>query len=98
MAAVQAITGWGAGLTSRTCRRATRTSPITSTVAAMVSPTASPTQKPRAPIGGWSIQREPSQVDQRFWERQRIRILDVPLEDWVDAIVEQVEALRERPA
>jgi hypothetical protein len=47
---------------------------------------------------GWSIQREPSQVDQSFWERQRIRILDVALEDWVDAIVKQVEAMRERPA
>jgi SIR2-like domain len=47
---------------------------------------------------GWSIQRGPSEVDRRFWERQRIRILDVALEDWVDAMVEQVDALRESPA
>jgi SIR2-like protein len=38
--------------------------------------------------GGWSIQRGPSEVDQRFWARQRIEILDVPLEDWVDAMLE----------
>ena len=40
--------------------------------------------------GGWSIQRSPSEVDQRFWARQGIEILDVPLEDWVDAIGEQL--------
>jgi SIR2-like domain len=39
--------------------------------------------------GGWSIQRAPSEVDLRFWARQRIEILDVPLEDWVDAMLEQ---------
>jgi hypothetical protein len=39
--------------------------------------------------GGWSIQRGPSEVDRRFWARQRIEILDVPLEDWVDAMLEQ---------
>jgi len=39
--------------------------------------------------GGWSIQRGPSEVDLRFWARQRIEILDVPLEDWVDAMLEQ---------
>jgi hypothetical protein len=36
--------------------------------------------------GGWSIQRRPSEVDKRFWARQRIEILDVPLEDWVDSM------------
>ena len=39
--------------------------------------------------GGWSIQRGPSEFDKRFWARQRIEILDVPLEDWVDAMREQ---------
>ena len=34
--------------------------------------------------GGWSIQRKPSKVDERFWARQRIEILDFALEDWVD--------------
>ena len=27
--------------------------------------------------GGWSIQLDPSEIDQRFWARQRIEILDV---------------------
>jgi SIR2-like domain len=40
--------------------------------------------------GGWSIQRSPSEVDMRFWARQRIEILDVPLEEWVDAMLEQL--------
>jgi hypothetical protein len=39
--------------------------------------------------GGWSVQRAPGELDQRFWARQRIEILDVALEDWVDAIREQ---------
>jgi SIR2-like domain len=39
--------------------------------------------------GGWSIQRSPSEVDKRFWARQRIEILAVPLEDWVDSMREQ---------
>jgi hypothetical protein len=41
--------------------------------------------------GGWSIQREPSEVDLRFWARQGIEILDVPLEDWVDAMQQLYE-------
>jgi hypothetical protein len=36
--------------------------------------------------GGWSIQRRPSEIDKRFWARQRIEMLDAPLEDWIDAI------------
>jgi hypothetical protein len=39
--------------------------------------------------GGWSIQRSPSELDERFWARQRIEILAVPLEDWVDSMREQ---------
>jgi SIR2-like domain len=39
--------------------------------------------------GGWSIQRRPSEVDKRFWARQGIEILAVPLEDWVDSMREQ---------
>jgi hypothetical protein len=41
--------------------------------------------------GGWSIQRGPSEVDLRFWARQRIEILDVPLEDWVDTMLDQLQ-------
>jgi hypothetical protein len=40
--------------------------------------------------GGWSIQRNPSELDRMFWDRQRIKILDVPLEDWVDAMRAQL--------
>jgi hypothetical protein len=36
--------------------------------------------------GGWSIQRNPGELDERLWSRQRIEILDVSLEDWVDAM------------
>jgi hypothetical protein len=36
--------------------------------------------------GGWSIQLRPSEIDRRFWARQRIEILDVALEDWVEAM------------
>jgi SIR2-like domain len=40
--------------------------------------------------GGWAIQRSPSDVDLKFWAQQRIEILDVPLEDWVDVMLEQI--------
>ena len=40
--------------------------------------------------GGWSIQLHPSEVDLRFWARQGIEILDFPLEDWVDGMLEQL--------
>jgi hypothetical protein len=40
--------------------------------------------------GGWSIQRSPSEIDRRFWARQRIEILDLALEDWVDGMRRQL--------
>jgi SIR2-like domain len=40
--------------------------------------------------GGWAIQREPSEIDKRFWARQRIEILDYALEDWVEAMRTQL--------
>jgi hypothetical protein len=36
--------------------------------------------------GGWSIQRRPSEIDKRFWARQRIEVLGFDLEDWVEAM------------
>jgi hypothetical protein len=36
--------------------------------------------------GGWAIQLDPSEIDKRFWARQRIEILGVALEEWVEAI------------
>jgi SIR2-like domain len=41
--------------------------------------------------GGWSIQRSPSEIDRRFWARQRIEILDLALEDWVDGMRDRLE-------
>jgi hypothetical protein len=41
--------------------------------------------------GGWSIQRNPSEIDKRFWARQRIDILDVALEEWVDVMRERLQ-------
>jgi hypothetical protein len=38
----------------------------------------------------WAIQREPSEIDRRFWERHRVEILNVSLEDWVDAMRAQL--------
>jgi hypothetical protein len=40
--------------------------------------------------GGWAIQREPGEIDRRFWARQRIEILDFALEAWVDAMRAQL--------
>src|SRR4029453_5625197 len=41
--------------------------------------------------GGWSIQRGPSEIDRRFWALQRIEVLDVRLEEWVEAMRGQLE-------
>jgi len=41
--------------------------------------------------GGWSIQRNPSEIDKRFWARQRIDILDVALEEWVDVMRDHLQ-------
>jgi hypothetical protein len=34
----------------------------------------------------WAIQRAPDEIDQRFWERHGVEILDRGLADWVDAM------------
>jgi hypothetical protein len=41
-------------------------------------------------FGSWAIQRNPSQIDQRFWERNGVDIVDFPLEQWVDGMREQL--------
>jgi hypothetical protein len=38
----------------------------------------------------WAIQRDPSEIDRRFWDRHRVEILEIALEDWVDALREQL--------
>jgi hypothetical protein len=40
--------------------------------------------------GGWAIQLHPSEIDRRFWARQRIEILELALEAWVDSMREQL--------
>lgn len=41
-------------------------------------------------FASWAIQRNPSEIDRRFWERHGVEIVDVPLEEWVDAMGEQL--------
>jgi SIR2-like domain len=45
----------------------------------------------RRRFGSWAIQRDPSEIDRRFWERHGVEIINVPLEDWVDAMHEQMK-------
>lgn len=40
--------------------------------------------------GGWSIQLKPSEIDRKFWARYGIDIFDIPLEHWVDSMMEHV--------
>jgi len=37
-------------------------------------------------FASWAIQRDPDEVDRKFWDRHRVEILDRALEDWVDAM------------
>jgi hypothetical protein len=41
-------------------------------------------------FASWAIQRDPSDIDRRFWERHRVEILEVALEEWVDAMRQQL--------
>ena len=38
----------------------------------------------------WAIQRTQSDIDRRFWQRHQVEILDLPLEDWVDAMTSRL--------
>lgn len=40
--------------------------------------------------GGWSIQLDPGEIDRRFWATQRIDIVDIALEEWVDGMREHL--------
>ena len=37
-------------------------------------------------FGSWAIQLHPGEIDRRFWERHSVDIVDVGLDDWVDAM------------
>lgn len=40
--------------------------------------------------GSWAIQKNPNWIDREFWQRHGVRIIDVTLEEWVDAMREQL--------
>jgi hypothetical protein len=35
-------------------------------------------------FASWAIQRAPDKIDERFWERNQVDIIDFPLDQWVD--------------
>ena len=41
-------------------------------------------------FGSWAIQRDFGEIDRRFWDRHGVEIVDVSLEDWVDAMRERL--------
>jgi hypothetical protein len=47
-------------------------------------------QEQATSTGGWSIQRNPSEIDRRFWAKREIKILDVALERWIETMQEQL--------
>ncbi len=40
----------------------------------------------RRRFDSWAIQRDPGELDRRFWEHHGVEIIDVPLEEWVDSM------------
>jgi hypothetical protein len=40
-------------------------------------------------FASWAIQRQPTEIDRRFWERHRVELVDERLEDWVELMREQ---------
>ncbi|MGI9099315.1 MAG: SIR2 family NAD-dependent protein deacylase [Solirubrobacteraceae bacterium] len=39
-------------------------------------------------FGSWAIERDPDPIDEKFWQRHRVEIVEARLEDWVDAMNE----------
>ena len=39
-------------------------------------------------FGSWAIERAPDPIDEKFWQRHRVEIIEARLEDWVDAMSE----------
>jgi hypothetical protein len=46
-------------------------------------------QQPRA-FASWAIQRNPDPMDEKFWRRHNVELVDVRLEEWVDAMRREV--------
>jgi hypothetical protein len=40
----------------------------------------------------WAIQRNPSKIDEKFWEKRDVEVLDVPLETYVDELSRRLGA------
>ena len=41
-------------------------------------------------LSSWAIQKNVDPIDEKFWQRQGVDIVDVPIEDWVDAMRAQM--------
>ena len=41
-------------------------------------------------FASWAIQRQPDRIDEKFWERHNVDLVDVPLEDWVEGMRERL--------
>lgn len=37
-------------------------------------------------FGFWAVDRAPDPIDEMFWQRHRVEIIEARLEDWVDAM------------
>ena len=37
-------------------------------------------------FGSWAIERAPDPIDEKFWQRHRVEIVEARLEDWIDAM------------
>lgn len=37
-------------------------------------------------LGSWAVQKHPNRIDEKFWQRHGVDIIDVSLEDWVEAM------------
>jgi hypothetical protein len=36
--------------------------------------------------GSWAVQKKPDRIDEAFWQRHGVKIIDVGLDDWIDAM------------
>jgi hypothetical protein len=41
----------------------------------------------------WAIQKDPGPIDQAFWSKRDVNILDVDLKDYIAALIERLQAL-----
>ena len=41
----------------------------------------------------WAIQLDPEPIEQEFWRKRDVDILNIPLEDYISALTERVQSL-----